>query len=205
MENTLQELTRKIYNEGVVKAEEEAARIREQAQKEAAGIRQKAQEEAGQLIRDAEVAAEELRKNIQAELKLSANQMISMVKQRITDLVVLKTIEEPVRETFRDQEFLKKLLEMLIRNWPAAGSDPQGLLIMLPAKEQDELEKYLKSRQHQLLQGGLGIRFDPSLSSGFMIGPSDGSYRISFTGEDFASFLKLHLRPRTNKLLYGNE
>jgi V/A-type H+-transporting ATPase subunit E len=205
MENKLQELTQKIYTEGVLKAEEEASRIRENALKEAEEIQQKAREEAASLIRNAEIAAGELRKNIQAELKLSANQMINTVKQHITDLVVLKTIEEPVREVFKDKEFIKKILELLIRNWSERGADSQGLMVMLPFREQEELGKFLESRQKQLMTKGLQIRFDESLTSGFRIGPSDGSFHISFTDDDFAAFLKLHLRPRTNKLLYGDE
>jgi V/A-type H+/Na+-transporting ATPase subunit E len=49
----------------------------------------------------------------------------------------------------------------------------------------------------------LKVNYTENLKSGFSIGPADGSYKINFTEDDFASFFKHYLRPRAIKILYG--
>lgn len=50
MENKLQELTEKIYSEGVSKANEEAREIQQKAEKEAGDIKKQAQKEADNIV-----------------------------------------------------------------------------------------------------------------------------------------------------------
>jgi V/A-type H+-transporting ATPase subunit E len=205
MDNKLEELTQKIYSEGVMKAEQEAEAIREKSQKEAAGIIAAARKEAETIVAGAEEHAREIRRNVDAELKLSASQMISSLKQRITDLILLKIIDEPVKKAYNDREFLRHIIEILVRNWSAAGMGGEGLTVSLPPAEEHDLAQWLEKEQHRLLAQGLDIQFDDTLASGFRISPKDGNYKLSFTDEDFANFLKAYLRPRTNRLLYGGE
>jgi V/A-type H+-transporting ATPase subunit E len=202
MENKLQELTQKIYAEGIQKAEDEKTAILENAQMEAANIVQQAKDEAENIVQKAKQEAEEIRKNVNAELKLSANQAISSIKQKITDLIMLKTADKPVKDAFMDKDFIKELITTLVKNWSGAGA---GISLLLPQKEQDDLGKYFETKQKDLLDQGLSIDYDNEITSGFRIGPADGSYRISFSDEDFSNFLKTYLRPRTNQLLYGGE
>jgi V/A-type H+-transporting ATPase subunit E len=204
MENKLQELTQKIYSEGIQKAEQEAQVIREKARMEADAIIEQAGKEAVDIIRQAENQAGEIRKNVNAELKLSASQIISAIKQKITALVTLRIIDEPVKEACKDKEFIKKIIVMVIQNW-AATSGSEGVYVHIPAEDDEDLSLFLRSQLQQLLSGGIDITFDENMSSGFKIGPKDGSFIISFTDEDFAGFLKTYLRPRTNQLLYGGD
>ncbi|MCX6233255.1 MAG: V-type ATP synthase subunit E [Bacteroidetes bacterium] len=204
MENKLQELTQKIYSEGIQKAEQEAQVIREKARTEADAIIEQARKEAADIIRQVENHAGEIRKNVNAELKLSASQIISAIKQKITSLITLRIIGEPVKEVYKDKEFIRKIIIMLIQNW-SASSGSEGVQVHIPAKDDAELGLFLRSQLQQLLSGGIDISFDENMSSGFKIGPKDGSYIISFTDEDFAGFLKTYLRPRTNQLLYGGD
>lgn len=205
MENKLEELTQKIYSEGVLKAEQEAESIREKSQKEAADIIAKAHKEASAIIAGAEERACEIRKNVDAELKLSAGQMIRTLKQRITNLILLKIVDEPVRKAYNDSEFLRHIIEILIKNWSLSGLGGEGLTISLPPTEENNLTQWLMKEQHSLLSKGLNIQYDETLTSGFRISPKEGNYKLSFTDEDFANFLKAYLRPRTNRLLYGGE
>lgn len=204
MENKLQELTEKIYAEGIQKAEDEKKEILDRAKFEADGILQNAKAETEKIIEKANEQAGEIRKNVNAELKLSANQAISSIKQRISDLITFKLIDEPVKEAYQDKDFIKNLIFTLIKNWSEEESGG-GISLLLPLKEKENLGKYLESKQNEILQGGLDLGYDSEMTSGFKIGPADGSYRISFTDEDFSNFLKAYLRPRTNQLLYGGE
>lgn len=204
MENKLQELTEKIYAEGIQKAEDEKKEILERAKFEADEILQNAKAETEKIIGKANEQAGEIRKNVNAELKLTANQAISSIKQKISDIITFKLIDEPVKEAYKDKDFVKNLIATLIKNWSVSGTD-SGISLILPEKEKNDLGKYLESKQNEILQGGLDMGYDSEMTSGFKIGPADGSYRISFTDEDFSNFLKAYLRPRTNQLLYGGE
>ena len=205
MENKLLELTNKIYSEGVLKAEGEGKEIKEKAKNEAAKIVEDAKKEAGKIVEQAEARADEIRKNVLAELKLSANQSVSAVKQKITDLITLKLVDKPVKEAFRDKNFIKKIIEILVRNWSSVETGSAGLMLMLPEKDKAEIENYFLQKQQELLKSGLEVKADDTLTTGFKIAPKDGSFMISFTDEDFSNFIKSYLRPRTSKLLYESD
>ena len=72
MNTKLQELTDKIYLEGVEKGNAEAKVIIENADTKAADIVAKAQAQAAEIIAKAEFQAAELSKNTKSELKLFA-------------------------------------------------------------------------------------------------------------------------------------
>ena len=184
MENKLQELTSKIYEEGVAKANEEAEKIISDAKKEADEMRKKAKKEADRILEDAEKGAKELKKNVESEVKLSARQAISTIKQQITELVTAKAVDESVKEAFKDKEFLKKIIELTIKNW-SPGKEAYDLNLLLPSADKKILGEYFEKKEKDLLKGTLEIRFDDRMSAGFKIGPGDGSFFVSFTDEDF--------------------
>ncbi len=205
MENKLQELTKKIYAEGVDKANKEAEEIIEKARKEAESMHKKAEKEAAQIIDKAEKEAKEIKKNVASEVSMSARQAISTIKQRITELITAKSTGEKVKEAFDDKKFLQNIIETAIKNWDPSGSKGIDVAVLLPEKDRKELDEYFKTKQKSLLEAGLELKFDESMESGFKIGPKDGSYQISFTEEDFENFFRNYLRPRTTELLYSGE
>jgi V/A-type H+-transporting ATPase subunit E len=166
---------------------------------------EKAQKDAEIIVEKAREQAQEIRKNVNAELKLSSTQAISSVKQQITELITLKIVDQPVKDSFKDKGFMKELILLLVKNWASGDKTGTGISLLLPEKEKEDLEKFLEEKHHEVLDEGFEIKSDPDLETGFKVGPADGSYRISFTDEDFANFLKDYLRPRTNQLLYGGE
>ncbi len=202
MENKLQELTEKIYAEGVDKANKEAQQIIDNARAEVEKMQEKAQEDAGQIIEKAKKEAEEIKKNVNSEVKLSARQAINTIKQQITGLITAKAAGENIKKAFKDKEFLQKIIETAVKNWDPKSGKTMDMVILLPEKDRKELDDYFNKKQKALLDAGLEIRFDDSMEAGFKIGPKDGSYQISFTDEDFENFFRNYLRPRTKELLY---
>lgn len=203
MESKLQELTDKIYNEGIAKARREAAEILEKANQEAEQVLTQARNEANRLLDEAARQSDEFRKNVENEMKMSARQAMSALKQQVATLVTARVAEAPVKEAFADKDFIRKTIETLVSNWsPQAGG---GLALVLPAGDEKGLGAYFTSRAHSILTEGLTIEFDNRMGAGFRLGPADKSYVISFTEDDFGNFFKNYLRPRTTKLLYGGE
>ena len=74
MENKIQELTDKIYREGVEKGNEEAQRLVSEAQAQAEKLIEDAKKQAESILAEAKKSADELNENTKSELKLFAGQ-----------------------------------------------------------------------------------------------------------------------------------
>ena len=82
MDTKIQELTDKIYKEGVEKGNEEAGRIIAEANAQKDTILKDAEAEAKRIVAAAEKQAAELKKNTEAELKLFRHPVCRGVKER---------------------------------------------------------------------------------------------------------------------------
>ncbi len=205
MENKLQELTEKIYKEGISKGNEEAENIIKNAKSEATNIISNAKKEADKIIADARKKSSELQKNTESELKLSSKQAINALKQKTTDLINGTIVKNTVDKAFNDKEFIKGIILTVIKNWTSGTAESADLSVLLPTKDEKELKDYFAKSAKNLMDKGLEIKFDDTLKSGFQISPKDGSYKVSFTDKDFENFFIQYLRPRLIELLFAEE
>jgi V/A-type H+/Na+-transporting ATPase subunit E len=205
MENKVQLLTKKIYEEGVVKANEAAAKLLAEAHEKAAALVKEAEQKAYQINEQAKRASEELRANVHAEIQLAARQAISSFKQEVAAMITLKASSEPLANAVSDQDFMKEIIEIAVRNWSQNGHSQSDLALILPENAQSQMDDYLTSSVKSLLDKGLELQFSKRLGTGFRIGPADGSYVVSFAGNDFDTLFKEYLRPKTVELLFGNK
>ena len=74
MENKLEQLTRKLYDEGLEKGRAEADRVLAEARKEAERIVAEAHAEADSIVRKAQAKAEDVGKNTMTEIALAGRQ-----------------------------------------------------------------------------------------------------------------------------------
>jgi V/A-type H+-transporting ATPase subunit E len=199
MQSKLQELTDKIYQEGLDKGNEEAKAIIESAKKEAAEIIESAKKQASGIIDDAQKNAAETLKNTESEIKLSSKQAINSLKQEITDTINDKVIQQATGKAF-DTAFLKTVVETTLKNWSASQSS--DISILLPAEQEKELSGAFSKSVKDLLDKGLEIKFTNTVKAGFQISPKDGSYKVSFTELDFENFFKQYLRPKLIDILF---
>jgi V/A-type H+-transporting ATPase subunit E len=205
MESKLQELTNKLYQEGVDKANEEANKILDDAKKEAEKTKTDAQKQADEIINNAKQEAEDLKKNAKSEINLAAKQTIREVKKQLTELVTAKVIKEPVKKSLDDTEFVKKIIETIIKNWDPQSGKMADISVTVPENMQKELREYLENKAAKELNAGIEVKVSDRMKGGFSIGPADGSYKISFSEKDFENFFKAHLRPRTVEMLFDEE
>ncbi len=203
MQKKLQELTDKIYQEGVDKANKEAEKITSDAKEEAKKIIDQAKKEAESKKEKAEKEAEDLKKNTMNELQLSSRQAISDLKQEITKLIQAKAIEPETKKAFKEAEFTKDIIQTVVKNWNPKSDNMVDLKVLLPEAKQKEFESYFKDKARDILNKGLEIDFNEKIKGGFKIGPKDGSFLVSFSDEDFDHFFKLYLRPRLIEMLFA--
>jgi len=203
MEQKIQELTDKIYKEGVEKGEERAKEIVAEAQAKAAQIVKDAKAEAEKVAADAQKKAEELVRNAESELKLSGSQAVAAIKNRIIGLVTAKVLDTAAEKTLSDPAALKEFVSIVVSNWKMSEGEAPSLEVLLPAAKQSELEASFAGGVSAALAGGLDVKFSKDIKAGFRIGPADGTFKVSLTDEDFKEFFKEYLRPKTRAYLFG--
>ena len=199
MNEKLQELTKKIYDEGLEKGQQEGQLIVEKAKKEADEILKKAEHQARQLVEDAKKEAGEIHKKVDSELQMASRQAMSTIKQQITSLINAVAVKQALEPALKDDELVRDLILKIAERWIDIQKDAQGAAISLPLHDQQALESVIMKKVATVIKGGVDINFEEGIQSGFKIGPKDESFKISFTDKDFEQFFMQFLRPRTRK------
>lgn len=200
MQSKLQELTDKLYSEGVQKANQEAELILDKARQEADKIVKEAKQQAVKQAEEADKQAAETQRNVEAEIKLASQQAIATLRQKIGNSLTVSMVEPTLKEVFSDKNYIQGLISKVVEGWSQTGNFDMN--IMLPEADKAEMEKMVKNSFASEISKGLTFEFDSAIKSGFKVGPKDGSYKVSFTEADFGNFFKSFLRPKTNQLLF---
>ena len=201
MQNKLQELTDKIYKEGLSKGKQEGEEILAKAKVQADEIVAKAHAEAAAILAAANKEAEDLKTKVQGDLKMAASQSVAATKQDIETLVVAKMTETEVKKALTSAEFVKEVILAVAKGFNA--EEPVDLELVLPESLKAELEPFVKNEMTKVLNAGVQATFTKKVAGGFTIGPKDGGYFISFTEETFNALISEYLRPATKKILFG--
>ena len=204
MQSKLQELTEKIFQEGVEKGNAEAEQILESANSEAKKIIEKAKKDADDILKDAQKKAVELKTNTESEIKLSGKQSLNALKQQIVNVVNNEITSAAIKDAFSDKNFIRKIIETLLSSWAGSGQS-MDLTLLLSEKDEKNLSAFFKKEAKKYLDKGVTVNFDSTLKNGFQLGPKDGSYKVSFTEEDFINFFKHYLRPKLVEILFSAE
>jgi len=201
MQNKLQELTDKLYNEGLAKGKQEGEEILAKAKVQAEEIVAKAKAEAAAIVAAANKEAEDLRTKVQGDLKMAANQSIAATRKDIESLVVAKMTGAEVAKSLTSAEFVKELILAVAKGFNA--DEATDLEAVLPESLKKDLEPFVKNELAKVLKNNVEASFSKKIAGGFTIGPKDGGYFISFTEETFNALISEYLRPATKKILFG--
>lgn len=203
MENKLQELTRKLYDEGLEKGRADADKLVADAKAEAARLVAEAKAEAEAIVKAAEAKAEDLSKNSMAEISLAGKQAVAKLKEQVAEMIIAKSTVEGVKAANLDAEFVKKMLLEVAHNWNGASSDNVSLSAMLPEAAKAELDAAMEKSAKELLAAGVEVGYSKNVKSGFKVGAKNGGYYISFSDEDFNALLGEYLRDKVAALIFG--
>ncbi len=202
MSNKLQELTDKLYNEGLSKGKEEGELLLAKAHKEADAIVAKAKADAEAIMADAERGAADLKAKAESDVKMASAQSLQATKKSIEDLLVGNIVSGKVKEALDDPDYLKKIISAVAERFNAEESC--DLRIILPETLQKQLEPWVKAELQKALAKEVKAEFSKKVSGGFIIGPKDGSWYVSLSEETFRELIAEYLRPVTRKLLFGS-
>ncbi len=203
MQEKLQKLTQKLYEEGLSKGRSEADDLVAKAKAEAAAIVNEAKVKAEALVAEAQRTAEEIQKNTETEVALASRQTIAALKEQIQNLVTARELTPRVKDAVDDKVFLQDMILLTLKNWEGNGQSCPGLEVMLPEKAQQELIGGLRAMLENALDDQIVVKTSEKVKSGFRVAPKEGGYYISFTDEDFDALFQEYLRPKVAELLFG--
>ncbi|MBR3013145.1 MAG: hypothetical protein IKH60_07530 [Bacteroidales bacterium] len=197
----LQELTEKLYNDGLSKGREEGERLLEEARKQAEEIVAQARRQAEDIVSEAHRQADDYTQKVTSDLKMAASQSLQATKKDIENLIIGRFAGEEVKKSLSSADFIKEILKTVAQKFTSEESS--DLALVLPASLQSELEPFVKGELAKLLGKGIDATFSKKINGGFNIGPKDGGYFISMTDDTFNELITEYLRPVTKKLLFG--
>ncbi|MDD4515996.1 hypothetical protein [Massilibacteroides sp.] len=189
MDTKIQELTEKIYQEGIEKGNKEAAQIIADANEKKELLISGAEAEAKRIIANAEKQAQDIKKNTETEIKVAATQAIDALKKEITNLLIGEITNANIKPVVTDKTFIQKLILEIANGW----AKNETFIIQTNAAE--DLQSYFAGNAKELLNKGVKIEKVNGKDTSFTIQPVDGSYKINFGEEEFTLFFKELLRP----------
>ena len=201
MQNKLQELTDKLYNEGLSKGKQEGEELLAKAKVQAEEMIAKAQAEAAQIVAAAQKQADEIKTKVASDIRMASSQSLAATRNDIETLVVGKMTDEAVKKALTSAEFVKELIQAVAAKFTTEG--PVDLALILPESLQKELEPFVNNELAKILGAGVEASFSKKVSGGFKIGPKNGGYFVSFTDETFNELIAEYLRPATKEILFG--
>ena len=196
MENKIQELTEKIYAEGVEKGKVEADRLVGEANEKAAAIVAAAKAEAEAIIAAARKEAAELDANTRSEVKLYGAQAVGALKAEVATVVTDTVVKAAVKDALAGDS-MKALLVKIAERWSADEA------LVISTSEAEELKAFFAKNAKALLGKGVEIKQVNGLKTSFSIAPADGSYKVNFGEGEFEAFFKSFLRPQMVELLFA--
>ena len=197
----LQELTQKLYEEGLAKGKQDGEALLQKAQSEAEGIVKQAQEEAEAILAKARKDAEDFKVKVEGDVKMAAQQAVQATRSDIENLVVSKVVDGTVDKALANEDYIKGIITAVAQKFSA--DEPADLSLILPESLKKSLEPFVKNELGKLLGKGVDASFSKKVAGGFKIGPKDGGYFVSLTDDTFKELIGSYLRPATKKLLFG--
>ncbi len=192
----IQELTEKLFREGVEKGKAEADRIVAEAKEQAARIVAEAREQANAIEALAQKKAQELDTNTRGELKLYTNQAMNALKSEIANVLTNNTLGQTAGKLVADKDFLCNFAVALASHWTEEGG------LVMETSQAEALMSYFASQAKSLLDKGVKIEKVNGKDTFLTISPADGSYKVEFGKEEFEAYFKAFLRPGLLDMLF---
>lgn len=196
MENKIQELADKIYQEGVEKGNSEARKLVQQAREEAEAVVADARKQAESILSEARKSAGEMADNAKSELRLFARQAVDALKSEVASLLTRQSVSDAVKGFVADEDALNEFMLKVASQWSA--DEP----IVISTADAESLRKYFAAKAKALLDKGVKIEQVNGMKALFSISPAGGSYRVDFGEEEFENYFKSFLRPQLVDMLF---
>lgn len=196
MDSQIQALTEKVYQEGVLKGEQEAAKILADANAQAEQVERDARARAEQIIAEAQRSASELKSNTERELKLNASKLIEATKASIVDVLAGRIAGDSVQALTANPELLQRVVLEIAKGFDLKHG------VEITSSQAEELKAYFAQNAKALLEEGLTIKQVAGKSTQYTIRPQNGSFKVEIGEQEFVELFKSILRPQLAQELF---
>ena len=179
MDSQIQALTEKVYQEGVLKGEQEAAKILADANAQAEQIERDARARAEQIIAEAQRSASELKSNTERELKLNASKLIEATKASIVDVLAGRIAGDSVQALTANPELLQRVVLEIAKGFDLKHG------VEITSSQAEELKAYFAQNAKALLEEGLTIKQVAGKATQYTIRPQNGSFKVEIGEQEF--------------------
>ena len=196
MDSQIQALTEKVYQEGVLKGEQEAAKILAAANAQAEQVERDARARAEQIIAEAQRSASELKSNTERELKLNASKLIEATKASIVDVLAGRIAGDSVQALTANPELLQRVVLEIAKGFDLKHG------VEITSSQAEELKAYFAQNAKALLEVGLTIKQVAGKATQYTIRPQNGSFKVEIGEQEFVELFKSILRPQLAQELF---
>ena len=196
MDSQIQALTEKVYQEGVLKGEQEAAKILADANAQAEQVERDARARAEQIIAEAQRSASELKSNTERELKLNASKLIEATKASIVDVLAGRIAGDSVQALTTNPELLQRVVLEIAKGFDLKHG------VEITSSQAEELKAYFAQNAKALLEEGLTIKQVAGKATQYTIRPQNGSFKVEIGEQEFVELFKSILRPQLAQELF---
>lgn len=196
MDSQIQALTEKVYQEGVLKGEQEAAKILADANAQAEQVERDARTRAEQIIAEAQRSASELKSNTERELKLNASKLIEATKASIVDVLAGRIASDSVQALTANPELLQRVVLEIAKGFDLKHG------VEITSSQAEELKAYFAQNAKALLEEGLTIKQVAGKATQYTIRPQNGSFKVEIGEQEFVELFKSILRPQLAQELF---
>lgn len=196
MDSQIQALTEKVYQEGVLKGEQEAAKILADANAQAEQVERDARARAEQIIAEAQRSASELKSNTERELKLNASKLIEATKASIVDVLAGRIAGDSVQALTANPELLQRVVLEIAKGFDLKHG------VEITSSQAEELKAYFAQNAKALLEEGLTIKQVAGKANQYTIRPQNGSFKVEIGEQEFVELFKSILRPQLAQELF---
>lgn len=203
MQDKLQELTDKLFKEGLSKGKEEGEALLADAKRQAGEIVAAARSQAEEIVSEALKQADDAKKKAESDIRMAAEESLQTVRSSIANTLVANMSSLKVDEALSSDEFVKGLIKAVAANF--SSEDSRDLEMVLPESLKEGLEPFVKNELAGMLGKGVDVSFSRKIGGGMQVGPKDGGYYISLTNDTFKDLIASYLRPVTKRILFGEQ
>jgi V/A-type H+-transporting ATPase subunit E len=198
---SLNSLVKKVYDEGIEKAKEEAQQIIVDAKRQSDELLKETEQRIAGMETQSANEVNRIRENLNSELKAAAQQTVNTIKDELSDVITNRIVSQGISEALSETAFLQKIILLVLQKWNPVDTGLQFELI-LNKEDEAQLKNFFEQRIKKELATELEIVGENKIKSGFKIAMKNENYYVSFSDEDFENYFKGYLRKKTLEWIY---
>jgi V/A-type H+-transporting ATPase subunit E len=202
----VQELVRRLRDEGVQAGKQEAEQLLKEARDTAAAILAEARADADKILQQASIKNEAEKVHAQESLKIAVRDT-EIELQRGLEKAFMSHVTRLVSKEVRDEEFLRHLLLTIVGSAAETIPQDQAVEVLVPDQvfQSEALKNFVRRGTSEMLREGVDLKPSSDLSGGIQVKLAEDDVVFDFSENALADLILKHLLPRYRAIVAGVE